>query len=193
MLDVYMFDAWCVYACKNVDKIETKRCNLIDDFLRNDIELEIDQSQEFVFECDATTYFNKLCPGNAVCFTAMVQDPINGHSAMNELPFVLEAPTEIINLYFTTDERKVGTELTCEINIKNPFDEDLHDICLTIEGQSMGSDVKTLDKLAVGEEHTFEMALKPKKVGENLLCLVDLDSREIQDIKGYYEVSISSV
>ena len=82
-------------------------------------------------------------------------------------------------------------ELICRVHLRNPFEEVLTGCYLTLEGQAMGNERVKVPDLKPDEEYKLKMSLNPRKSGVKTI-LVDLDSNQIQDIKGFYEISVEA-
>ena len=90
-------------------------------------------------------------------------------------------------------EKIVAKEaMRCRIHVKNPFEYKLTGCVLTIEGQAMGEQIEKVKDLAPNEEAKLNITLNPKKAGPKKTLLIDFDSKEIKDIKGFYEVTVEA-
>ena len=108
---------------------------------------------------------------------------------MEDYKFILKQK-ELFQLFIASDLR-AKQAARFQVVVKNQFEVPLTSCRLTLEGQGMGHVVKEIDDIAVGGEVKVGLTLNPSKSGEKTIA-IDLDSKEITDVKGFYTVKVES-
>merc|ERR1712170_225373 len=112
----------------------------------------------------------------------LVENPESGSCAVKEHLFVLGMPN-ILGIFCDRD-LVVGTPFRVRVQVTNPLSSTLTNCRVTVEGQNMTDDCKAIAKIPSKGRAEVSCQLTARKPGTKML-LVDLDSDEIQDIKGF--------
>jgi len=177
-----------VYACITLDRGETDTKNLIERF-EGTVPMKSKTKTSFSVECSALKYFKRLENGNALTFSIIIIDKKRDSVSREDVTFVLDPPKDTIKLSVSSSiEVQKPFEVT--VTVTNPFEIPLTNCVLSLEGSFMSHSSKNIGTLGVGETKSVNMTLTPKKKG-NKRIIVDFDSKEIQDIKAHYVVTVA--
>lgn len=182
-----------LYSCACIDKTTTKKKNLIVRYT-DEIELKSGDVQTMMLSCSSFEYFNKLEYGNALKFKFLLGTEKKPGSdtgvdalAIKEHGFVLDNP-EIMQIF--ADKKLVkGVEFRVRVRIKNPFKVVLTKCKIEVEGVHMNCFSESVRNIGIGKSVDVVCRMVARKPGKKTL-LIDLDTEQVQDVKGFYQILI---
>ena len=186
-----------VYACYSLDKSSTSRHKLITRFKSDEKQaIKFGQEHHQIFTIKALDYFPKLENGNCLTFNLALRDLSDRRiCCLQDRKFALQAKSQDVLTFeapvstASSAKSTVGQQTEFRLTVKNIFPVDLTNVVVTVEGQHMGHKKLRHGKISAGETVMLESSLRPRKSG-NRTIMVDLDAREIQDIKASFRLYV---